>query len=133
MIYLCVSVIANDFGEKGLWKRIFISVGGVLKKGWDEIPEVIASSVLALVGLGLGGIGIYNYYAKDGDNRRYKLEYTGKYMCQVRGKIRKLNNKVSVRCCNYDSELTLQRCIHPLVHHNSVQCIVTQLLPQGLH
>jgi len=60
--------------------NFFFSVGGVLKKGWDEIPEVIASSVLALVGLGLGGIGLYNYYAKDGDNRRYKLEYTGKYM-----------------------------------------------------
>ena len=77
VMYLCVSVIVNDFGEKSLWNRIFISVGGVLKKGWDEIPEVIASSVLALVGLGLGGIGVYNYYAKDGDNRRYKLEYTG--------------------------------------------------------
>jgi len=46
---------------------------------------------LALVGLGLGGIGVYNYYVKDGDNRRYKLEYTGKYICQVRGKIWKLS------------------------------------------
>jgi hypothetical protein len=72
-----------------------ISVGGVLKKGWDEIPEVIASSVLALVGLGLGGIGVYNYYAKDGDNRRYKLEYTGKIICQ--GNIWKLSSKVCIK------------------------------------
>lgn len=78
-------------------KDNFFSVGGVLKKGWDEIPEVIASSVLALVGLGLGGIGLYNYYAKDGDNRRYKLEYTGKYICQVRVRVWKRSIKVCIK------------------------------------
>lgn len=48
---------------------------GVFKQAWDEIPEIVASTALALFGLGLGGIGLYNYYAKDGDNRRYKYDY----------------------------------------------------------
>lgn len=87
-----------------MWKRTFISVGGVLKKGWDEIPEVIASSVLALVGLGLGGIGLYNYYAKDGDNRRYKMEYTGQYIyVKLEVKWGILLLKSVLKCCNYDS------------------------------
>jgi hypothetical protein len=51
---------------------------GVLKQGWDQIPDIMATTALALVGLGLGGIGLYRYYAKDGDNRRYKVEYVGK-------------------------------------------------------
>jgi hypothetical protein len=51
---------------------------GVLKQGWDQIPEIMASTGLALFGLCLGGVGLYNYYAKDGDNRRYKLDYVGK-------------------------------------------------------
>jgi hypothetical protein len=53
-------------------------VVGVFKQGWDEIPEIIATTALALFGLGLGGIGLYNYYSNDGDNRRYKLDYVGK-------------------------------------------------------
>lgn len=47
----------------------------LLKQGWNEIPEVVGSSVVALVGIGLAGIGLYNYYSKDGDNRRYKMSY----------------------------------------------------------
>lgn len=47
----------------------------LLKQGWNEIPEVIGSSAVALVGLGLAGLGLYNYYSKDGDNRRYKMNY----------------------------------------------------------
>lgn len=43
--------------------------------GWDEIPEVIGSGGLALVGIGLGVFGCWRYYANDGDNRRYKNEY----------------------------------------------------------
>lgn len=44
----------------------------LFKQGWNEIPEVVGSSFVALLGLGLAGAGLVNYYAKDGDNRRYK-------------------------------------------------------------
>lgn len=47
----------------------------LLKQGWNEIPEVVGSSAVALVGIGLAGLGLYNYYSKDGDNRRYKSTY----------------------------------------------------------
>ncbi|KAK4317595.1 hypothetical protein Pmani_011331 [Petrolisthes manimaculis] len=46
------------------------------RQGWHEIPEVMASSYMALIGLGLSGIGAYLYVKKDGDNRRYRLKYT---------------------------------------------------------
>lgn len=48
----------------------------LFKRGWNEIPEIIGSSFMALVGIGLGVTALYNYYSKDGDNRRHKLEYT---------------------------------------------------------
>lgn len=51
---------------------------GVFKQGWNEIPEIIATTALAVFGLGLGVVGLYNYYSKDGDNRRYKVDYIGK-------------------------------------------------------
>jgi hypothetical protein len=35
----------------------------------------MGSGVLALVGITLGGIGVYRYYKNDGDNRRYKMNY----------------------------------------------------------
>lgn len=44
----------------------------LFKRGWHEIPEVVGSSAVALVGLALATGGVYNYYRKDGDNRRYK-------------------------------------------------------------
>lgn len=47
----------------------------LFKQGWNEIPEVVGSSFLAVLGLGMAGAGLYNYYAKDGDNRRYKTTY----------------------------------------------------------
>lgn len=33
---------------------------------------------MALIGFGLGGIGVYKYIQTDGDNKRYKTVYTGK-------------------------------------------------------
>ncbi|KDR15806.1 uncharacterized protein LOC110833242 [Zootermopsis nevadensis] len=51
------------------------TVIGVFKQGWNEIPEIIATTALAVFGLGLGVVGLYNYYSKDGDNRRYKVDY----------------------------------------------------------
>lgn len=49
---------------------------GLIKRGWHEIPEVMGSGVLALVGLGISAWSLNLYYAKDGDNRRYKEQYT---------------------------------------------------------
>lgn len=47
----------------------------LIRQGYDEIPEIYASSVLAVVGLGLGCWGGYRYVQRDGDNRRYKKVY----------------------------------------------------------
>ncbi|XP_055547556.1 uncharacterized protein LOC129731510 [Wyeomyia smithii] len=47
----------------------------LFKRGWNEIPEVIGSSVMAVIGIGLSVIGVSGYYSKDGDNRRYKMDY----------------------------------------------------------
>lgn len=44
----------------------------LFKQGWNEIPEVLGSGVVALIGCGLGGFGLWKYYADDGDNRRFK-------------------------------------------------------------
>ncbi|KAJ9592854.1 hypothetical protein L9F63_015497, partial [Diploptera punctata] len=49
---------------------------GLFKQGWNEIPEVVGSSFVALIGVTMGFVGLYNYYAKDGDNKKYKMEYT---------------------------------------------------------
>ncbi|XP_059049092.1 uncharacterized protein LOC131844272 [Achroia grisella] len=51
------------------------TIGQLLKQGWNEIPEIIASTGLALVGAGLATIGCYNYTKNDGDNKRYKMTY----------------------------------------------------------
>lgn len=45
------------------------------KQGWNEIPEVMGSGLYAVAGVFLGAIGLYNYYGRDGDNRRYKQFY----------------------------------------------------------
>lgn len=44
----------------------------LFKRGWNEIPEVVGSSFMGVLGLGLAFAGVYNYYSKDGDNRRFK-------------------------------------------------------------
>lgn len=31
---------------------------------------------MGAIGIAMALFGVYNYYRKDGDNRRYKLEYT---------------------------------------------------------
>lgn len=48
---------------------------GLLTRAWNEIPDIVAGSVLAIIGLGLSAIGVANYYSHDGDNRRYKMTY----------------------------------------------------------
>jgi hypothetical protein len=37
-----------------------VSVVGVFKQAWDQIPEIVATTALAIFGLGLGGVGLYN-------------------------------------------------------------------------
>lgn len=49
---------------------------GLFKRGWNEIPEIIGSSFMALIGLGLTGLALQTYYSKDADNRKHKLQYT---------------------------------------------------------
>lgn len=51
------------------------TIGQLIKQGWDEIPEVLATTGMGVIGLALAGIGAYNYYNTDGDNRRYKWTY----------------------------------------------------------
>lgn len=51
------------------------SLGQLLQQGWTEIPEILASTGLALVGIGFGVVGCYNYIQRDGDNRKYKNMY----------------------------------------------------------
>ena len=48
------------------------TLGQLLKQGWTEIPEVIASTGLAVFGIGCGVYACYKYVKNDGDNRRYK-------------------------------------------------------------
>lgn len=51
------------------------TLGQLLQQGWTEIPEVLATTGVALVGIGLAAIGCYRYEKMDGDNRRYKGTY----------------------------------------------------------
>ncbi|KAG7159825.1 hypothetical protein Hamer_G022207 [Homarus americanus] len=46
------------------------------RQGWAEIPEVMASSYLLLVGVGFMGAASLMYVKKNGDNKRYRFEYT---------------------------------------------------------
>lgn len=51
------------------------TLGQLLQQGWTEIPEVLATTGLALAGIAMATIGCYNYVKTDGDNRRYKSTY----------------------------------------------------------
>lgn len=48
---------------------------GLFKRGWWEIPEIMASTGIGLLGIGLGLIAAINYARNDGDNREYKKVY----------------------------------------------------------
>uniref|UniRef100_T1GX67 Uncharacterized protein n=1 Tax=Megaselia scalaris TaxID=36166 RepID=T1GX67_MEGSC len=47
-------------------------LGALIKRGWNEIPDIVAGTGVALVGVVLGVVGTIGYYQRDGDNRRYK-------------------------------------------------------------
>lgn len=51
------------------------TLGQLLQQGWTEIPEVLSTTGVALVGITLGVIGCYKYAQNDGDNKRYKMTY----------------------------------------------------------
>lgn len=51
-------------------------LGALFKRGWNEIPEIMGSGVMAVIGAVLMGAGLANYSAKNGDNRKFKMNYT---------------------------------------------------------
>ncbi|KAG7304238.1 hypothetical protein JYU34_011176 [Plutella xylostella] len=51
------------------------SLGQLFRQGWNEIPEIMATTVLAIAGIGMATYGCYKYSQVDGDNRRYKMTY----------------------------------------------------------
>ncbi|XP_053601224.1 uncharacterized protein NdufA3 [Plodia interpunctella] len=51
------------------------TIGQLLKQGWNEIPEVIASTGMALIGVAVGFYACNKYEKENGDNRRYKQTY----------------------------------------------------------
>lgn len=48
----------------------------LLIRGWNEIPEIIGSSALMLVGAGIAVYSGIRYVQMDGEKRRYKMFYT---------------------------------------------------------
>ena len=49
------------------------TVGSLMKRAWNEIPEVAGATAGGIVGLGFTGIALYIYQKKDLSNRRFKL------------------------------------------------------------
>lgn len=43
-------------------------------RGWNEIPEIVGSSAIAVVGLGFGAYSVY-LYQDIGEKRRYKRQF----------------------------------------------------------
>lgn len=50
------------------------SLIGLIKLGWHELPDIMGGTVLALLGIGMGSFGVWNYYRRDCDNRRFKQQ-----------------------------------------------------------
>ncbi|XP_037300742.1 uncharacterized protein LOC119191053 [Manduca sexta] len=61
--------------EIGHQVRFSKSLIGLFKRSCWEIPEIMGSSCMALIGIGLGIAGVYKYYKEDGDNKEYKQTY----------------------------------------------------------
>lgn len=51
------------------------TLGGLIRKGWWEIPEIMGASCFAILGIIMGTVGVYNYIKNDGDNREFKKVY----------------------------------------------------------
>lgn len=52
------------------------TLGQLYRQGWNEIPEVMASSYMMLAGFVLAGAGSYLYIKNEGERRRYRFVYT---------------------------------------------------------
>lgn len=50
-------------------------VVALIKRGWNEIPEIVGSSVMAVIGLGLGITGLAIAERKKPTARKHKFEY----------------------------------------------------------
>lgn len=62
--------------EIGHQVRFSNSLIGLFRKACWEIPEIMCSSALALVGIGLAIYGVNRYIKNDGANTEYKQLYT---------------------------------------------------------
>ncbi|XP_018336518.1 uncharacterized protein LOC108745011 [Agrilus planipennis] len=49
---------------------------GLFKRAWHEIPEIVGSSFMGLIGIGCAIAGVYNYNKRHGNVRKYKTRYT---------------------------------------------------------
>ncbi|KAF9409555.1 hypothetical protein HW555_011120 [Spodoptera exigua] len=48
---------------------------GLFKRGWWEIPDVMAASFMAIVGAGMATYGVMRYIETGGENSEYKSVY----------------------------------------------------------
>lgn len=46
---------------------------GLIKQGFNEIPEIMVSGIAAVLSTVVGGIACYRFYKRDGANHKYKL------------------------------------------------------------
>lgn len=51
------------------------TIFGNFRRACWVIPEIVAGTLVALVGIGLGIAGCMDYVKNDGDNREYKSVY----------------------------------------------------------
>lgn len=51
-------------------------ISGFLMRRWNDMPEIVGSSALALLGITTGGFCIYYNEKYDMGNKRYKAHYT---------------------------------------------------------
>lgn len=50
-------------------------LGALFKRGWNEIPEIMGSSFMGLLGIGMALIGYSIYGNKDEVYRKHKFNY----------------------------------------------------------
>lgn len=50
-------------------------LGALIKRGWNEIPEILGSTFMAVIGVGLGVTGLVIADSKKPDGRKHKFEY----------------------------------------------------------
>lgn len=65
---LYIYIILNLISVKGLWRA-----------GWNEVPTIMATLPFMFIGLAIGTVGIHLYNKYDYDNRQHKLRYVGKF------------------------------------------------------